>query len=178
MMIVRPPVDFKKLSIRHLGDATCFSGFESGEREIDSKIMKCCEYHNIFRRRVFCAFYDQEELCCAFYCISILTSTTSSIKHILSLVHQSRNYIPFVYLHQIGVKKDMQNRGIGTALMMHAIARAAFAANNIGVFGMALNALNDRSAGFYDNLGFKAYDEKARFPFMVLPAQTLVKLDR
>ncbi len=60
--------------------------------------------------------------------------------------------------------------------MMSALEKCANTIRNIGVYGVALNALNDRSAGLYDRYGFREYGGKAKYPFMILPAQSVLDL--
>jgi len=57
------------------------------------------------------------------------------------------------------------------------LERCALVIRNIGAYGVALHALTDDSAAFYDRYGFRAKSsERAKWPLMVLPARSILDL--
>ncbi len=89
----------------------------------------------------------------------------------------TRNYVPFIYLNYLAVREGWRRQKIGTVLLMNALERCAVVIRNIGAYGVALNALNDDSASFYDHYGFRTRSPGShRFPLMVLPAQSVLEL--
>lgn len=169
------PVDIKKLRIEPLADASALEGFSCGESEVDRNVEKCCKWHETYIRRAFCAFLGTEKSSCGFYCISISASESKYLDEKLVRASGGGNYIPFIYLNYLAVSSPYQNNQIGTILLMHALARCAYVIKNIGVHGVALHALNDRSAGLYDRYGFREHG-KNKFPFMILPALSVLDL--
>lgn len=177
MTTVNQSFDLKSLKILPLADANVLSEFDCGEREIDRNIPKCCERHQKFRNRVFCAFHGDEKQAVGFYCLGIHAHSRDRLPE--SLVKKAGDYaafLPFIYLHYLAVTKDMQKNGIGTILLLNAMERSLPTVKNIGIFGIALNALNTTAGDLYYKYGFREYGDRAKYPLMVLPAQALIDL--
>jgi hypothetical protein len=57
------------------------------------------------------------------------------------------------------------------------LEKCAVAIRNIGAYGVALSALNDNAAGFYDHFDFRTKSPGTqKYPFMILPAQAVLDL--
>ena len=70
--------------------------------------------------------------------------------------------IPLVYLGQIGVRQEFQrSHGIGSGLMLHAFERTLEIANIAGTYGLALDAVDENVAQWYEDLAFERYDTEA-----------------
>lgn len=63
--------------------------------------------------------------------------------------------VPMVLIARLAVCQDMQNRGIGSALIRDAIFRTINASAHVGVKGILLHAMDDEAASFYAHLGFQ-----------------------
>ncbi|MDP1669702.1 GNAT family N-acetyltransferase [Phaeovulum sp.] len=67
--------------------------------------------------------------------------------------------IPVIYLRAVAVRKDMQGKGLGTALVIDAMKRCIGIAGQMGAAAIVLDVLEDehfeRRAKFYAALGFK-----------------------
>ncbi|GAA6210235.1 GNAT family N-acetyltransferase [Cognatishimia sp. WU-CL00825] len=67
--------------------------------------------------------------------------------------------IPATYIKVVAVHKDWQAKGIGTALMVHALRKALEISGQIGTMAIVLDVLRDanfvRRAEFYQALGFR-----------------------
>jgi GNAT superfamily N-acetyltransferase len=69
--------------------------------------------------------------------------------------------IPVIYLRAVAVRKDMQGRGLGTALMINAIKLCIGISDQMGAAAIVLDVLDvledehfDRRQSFYTELGF------------------------
>lgn len=62
--------------------------------------------------------------------------------------------ISAIYLTMVGFHQDHRGKGGGTFLMMDAFKRSVGAANIIGAHFLMLDALNERAAKLYRELGF------------------------
>lgn len=175
-MTTAHPVDVKKLSVQSLADPEALSGFVSGEAEIDNNIEKCCSWHERYRCRTFCAFHPGIDFALGYYCMGISATESKYLDHSIIQDSGTFGYVPFIYLNYLAVRTEYQNNKVGTVLLLNALERAANTIRNIGVYGVALNALNDRAAGLYDRYGFRALDEQHRYPFMILPARSVLDL--
>jgi ribosomal protein S18 acetylase RimI-like enzyme len=87
----------------------------------------------------------------------------------------SDKHFPAIYIGTLAVSSLCQGGKLGTILLMNALQRSYFVAQNVAVFGVALRSLNDRTTKFYEKYGF-GKRENAATPLMVLPIWTLCEL--
>jgi len=175
MTIARPPLDTRSLRIIPLSDAGLLDAFDSGESEIDRNIDRCCERHHKYRSRVFCAIVDGEQSAYGFYCLSISASESKYLAEEIIRANEGRAFVPFLYINYLAVRKDWQNQKIGTLLLIDALTRCERVVRDVGVYGVALNALTERAARLYEKYGFRPYGE-TKYPLMILPARSLIEL--
>lgn len=64
------------------------------------------------------------------------------------------NPIPVVLLARLAVDKAYQGQGIGPALFRDSALRVMNAADAIGVRGVVVHAISERTRDFYQKLGF------------------------
>lgn len=174
-MTAHQTVELSSLRIEPLKSPDYLVGFDSGEREIDRNIEKCCNWHEAYSRRVACAVLGDTEVACGFYCISIRAPESKYLDEDIVRDGGGFNYIPFVYINFLAVRREYQNNGIGTILLMNALERSAYVVRSIGIYGVAISALSDRVAGLYERYGFRVRGE-GRHPFMILPALSVLEL--
>lgn len=62
--------------------------------------------------------------------------------------------IPTVHIGRLAVDGGFQGRGLGEALLVEAIRKAATAAASVGVYAIDVFALHDRAKSFYLKYGF------------------------
>jgi ribosomal protein S18 acetylase RimI-like enzyme len=176
MTIVLPTPDIRNLRIVSLPDVEALVEFDSGEKEIDRNVARCCERHAKHRSKVFCAMADGYTAAYGFCCLSISASESKYLSEEIVRANEGRAFVPFLYIDYLAVRKEFQEEQVGTMLLMNALTRCEQIVRNVGVFGLALNALTERSARLYERYGFRAYDERARYPLMILAAQSLIDL--
>jgi ribosomal protein S18 acetylase RimI-like enzyme len=84
--------------------------------------------------------------------------------------------LPFLLLGRLAVDQAFQGQGLGDALIIHAFKTTVEAAEKIGIFGMIVDAKDERAAGFYERFGFKRLSvSKNR---LVLPFSAIKKAIR
>lgn len=179
MTAASPPFDLRKIRIAPLIESTALEDFDSGEREIDRAALGCFDYHVRYRRRVYCAHIGDDPSVVGFYCLGLSGTDANSIPN--SLINKEgyfSPYMPLVYLHYLAVRKDLQRNGIGSILLGNFLDRCVDVMKNIGIYGVGLHALNVRLAEMYSRFRFHPVDENANRPFMVLPVQALIELDK
>jgi ribosomal protein S18 acetylase RimI-like enzyme len=175
MMTARPAVDISKLKFVSLPDDSILRDFDSGEREVDDHVAKSCEWHHKYRSRVFCAVSEEIPIAYGFYCLAISASDSKYLSEEIVQANDGRGFVPFIYINYLAVRRDYQNQKIGTVLLINALTRCEAVVRNVGIYGVALNALTPRAAALYDRYGFRQYSE-SKFPLMILPSQSLIEL--
>ena len=170
-MDARRTVDLSKLRITEIRSRNCVSLFRCGEREIDRwATNKAFKFHDQDRARVFCAREDANEAVIGFYSLSL-----SNVGSNLLPAHGDR-YVsgsaPFVYIDWFAVLRSKQSAGVGTIMMIDALKRAHRLSYDIPFYGVALRALNEKAAQFYERLGFAVRDQSTH-PLMILPIWTI-----
>lgn len=177
MTIALPKPELAKIRIGPLADPTVLTGFECGAAEIDRKIGAACEAQSKHRVRIFVATAEGVSAAYGFYSLSISAAETKYLDAKLFQDHQDRAFLPFIYLNHIAVTQQWQGQKIGTGLLINALQRCEYVARNVGVYGVGLHAISTRVADLYDRYGFRATGGE-KYPFMVLPVQSLFDLFR
>jgi len=82
--------------------------------------------------------------------------------------------LPFLLLGRLAVDQAFQGQGLGDALIIHAFKTTVEAAEKIGIFGIIVDAKDERAAGFYQRFGFKRLSTSKNR--LVLPFSAIKKL--
>ncbi|MEX6505111.1 GNAT family N-acetyltransferase [Jiella sp. M17.18] len=69
--------------------------------------------------------------------------------------HGAPGEIPIALLARFAVHRDLQGRGIGKALLAHALRTAASAAQAVAFRALVVDAIDEEAAAFYRKLGFQ-----------------------
>lgn len=67
-----------------------------------------------------------------------------------------RHPVPIVLLGRLAVDRRFQSQGVGGLLLVDALRRAQRAADELGIYAVAVEALSDRAKSFYVKFGFRA----------------------
>ena len=171
-------VDIQRLRIVPLPSAAAFDDFHCGEREIDRNLPKCCEWHACHRARAFCAYINGDPTLYGFYCLGQHAHEARAVEGFFERASDdTRSFVPFIYLNYLAVREGLRRQKIGTILLLNALERCAAVIRNIGAYGVALHALTDDAAALYDRYGFRSKSSgSAKYPLMVLPAQSILDL--
>lgn len=89
---------------------------------------------------------------------SLVTSTLEA-KRIFGLAKFGQRPIPAIYLAMLGVTDKHAGKGLGKALMADAFERTVMIAHNAGAYCLWLQAVDERTAGYYENLGFQRIED-------------------
>ena len=81
--------------------------------------------------------------------------------------------IPFILLGRLAVDKIYQGKGYGDALIFDAFQKTAELAENIGIFGVIVDSINEEATRFYEGFGFKQLSSNAKRLF--LPTNVIVR---
>lgn len=112
--------------------------------------------HDRYKVRVHVACEEESQHVVGFY--SLVTSTLEA-KRILGLAKFGKRPIPAIYLAMLGVSEDHAGKGLGKALMADAFERSVMIAHNAGAYCLWLQAVDERTAGYYQKLDFQRIEQ-------------------
>jgi GNAT superfamily N-acetyltransferase len=79
--------------------------------------------------------------------------------------------VPMARLSRLAVDNSMQGKGLGQFLLMDSLQRCANLAEQMGIFGVLVDAKHDKAKSFYQKYGFR---ELVRQPLtLFLPIKTI-----
>ncbi|MEX0382800.1 GNAT family N-acetyltransferase [Spiribacter sp. 1M153] len=138
------------LSSRH--DRT---GFSSAEPSLDEYLRKRAR-QDVKRQtsRVFVATtYDNPLVILGYYTLSSLSIALNDLPedHARRL---PRHPIPAALLGRLAVRRDVQGQGVGRLLLADAIKRTLGVSEEIGIYAMIVDAINESAHNFYEQYGF------------------------
>lgn len=145
-----PDLVIEALNTRH--DRT---GFSSAEPSLDEYLRKRAR-QDVKRRtsRVFVATaYDNPLVVLGYYTLSSLSIALNDLPddHARRL---PRHPIPAALLGRLAVRKDVQGQGIGRMLLADSIQRTLGVSEEIGIYAMVVDAINESANRFYEQYGF------------------------
>ena len=82
--------------------------------------------------------------------------------------------IPIVLLARLALDESVQGQGLGKLLLLDALTTVISVANQMGVYAMAVDALNQPAFDFYLRYGFKSLSDDQFH--LYLPTKTIRKL--
>ena len=105
-----------------------------------------------------------ERRICGYYTIS-----SSSVKFEKPpSPHLPRYPLPAILIGKLATDITAQNQGLGTALLFDALKRAARVAEDIGIFLVQIQAVDERAKSIYEHRGFTPMDDDPMKLFMNL----------
>lgn len=80
---------------------------------------------------------------------------------------------PVMLIGQLAVDKTMQGQGLGKILLIHALKKAVKISEEMGIFAVRVDAIDEKSKNFYLKYGFIPL---INYPFsLILPIRTIIK---
>jgi ribosomal protein S18 acetylase RimI-like enzyme len=169
-------LDLKEIQISPLSKDLVVRGFSCGEYSIDKWVLtKAVKHNDQYRTRVFCAHRNGSATVLGLYSLSLLIEQTDKLLADERRHYQNDKHFPAIYIQSLCVLQRYQNFGLGTILLMNALHRSHYIAQNVAVFGVSLRSLNDRTTNLYKKFGF-GLRETCVHPIMVLPIWSLNEL--
>jgi ribosomal protein S18 acetylase RimI-like enzyme len=170
MTVVSPSLDLKTIRISALRDSHDLSKFCCGDSDLDKFInKKLKKSHAKNRMKAFCACPRETDTVYGMYTLSI---RSEDAKLLLENEQVPEKHFPAIYLGTLAVGRHLQGNGLGTIMLMNALQRSYYVAQNVAVFGVALRSLNERTSKLYARYGFGPR-ETGPNPLMVLPVWSL-----
>lgn len=156
------------------------ASFKCGVDRIDNFLQKtAARQQDDDHSRVYVACLDDGINVIGFYALNAHAIDVSSLPENLRKGLPSYPSISAIYLSLIGLDATHQRKGAGTLMMMNAFKRCVDVADIVGAHFLALDALNERAAALYRELGFMELPDHA--PRMILNMKVVrkaIKLSR
>ena len=154
------------LRIEPLGKQHDRAMFSCGQADLDDWFRRRAsqdDKRNV--ARVFVAV-DDELGVIGCYSLSLFTLSLRGLPEEMARKLQHYDAIPAALIGRLARDERVLGRGIGELLLADAIRRILGAGRSIAVFAIVVDAKDDRAAGFYQGLGFRAFPLRPRRLFL------------
>ena len=161
--------DYFNVVIRPLDSDHHRSEFHSGAASLDAYIKKQAR-QDVKRRvsRVFVATrVDQPNSILGYYTLSTLSIELSQLPQ--ALVRKLPRYpVPAALLGRLAVNQVSQGHGVGKMLLIDAIKRTLAVSDEIAIYAMVVDAIDERAQHFYEQFGFSLLSSEKHRLFLPL----------
>ena len=140
--------------------------FDCGEPELNSFLQKLArqQAEKDFNRTYVVCGTDEDKIL-GFYAISFGSMNFENWPDRASL---PRYPVPVVRIGRLAVDLRVQGRGVGTALVRHAMQLSESTAEKIGLYAVVVDAKHDAAANFYKRYGFACFPDRPLELFLTL----------
>ncbi|MBX9930476.1 MAG: GNAT family N-acetyltransferase [Methylobacterium sp.] len=148
--------------------------FECGRRPIDNwyknNSKKCFDR---VEYRVFEAIFPATGRVVGYYALQIGNESMAALPS--KPADYTKNYtaFPAVHLAFLGVHRECQRKGVGTALLSDVFDKVYQISEIAGMYALTLQSYDEESTAFYSSLGFEPYSDSKASPKMLMPIRTI-----
>jgi ribosomal protein S18 acetylase RimI-like enzyme len=163
--------DFQNLVIEPLNPTHDRTGFQCGIEALDRYLKKQAK-QDIKRRisRVFVARKpDNPKTVIGYYTLSTLSIELNQLPEKLAR-KLPRHPVPAALIGRLAVSNAAQGQGVGKMLLADAIKRTLAVSDQIAIYAMVVDAINDNARGFYEQFGFTRLSDDS--PRLFLPLKS------
>ena len=164
--------DFQNLVIEPLNRTHDRTGFQCDVEALDRYLKKQSK-QDVKRRisRVFVAAKpDNPKAVIGYYTLSTLSIELNQIPE--KLVRKlPKHPVPAALIGRLAVSKAAQGQGVGKLLLADAIKRTLAVSDQIAIYTMVVDAINDNAIGFYEQFGFTRLSDDS--PRLFLPLKSI-----
>lgn len=108
--------------------------------------------------KTYIGLLDNEEVC-GYFTISTAQIITEDLPE--NLRRKLPRYpVPAFRIGKLAVDKKFQGKGIGQKLLKHALLKAIEVSDNVGLYSVLVDAIDEQAKGFYLKFGFIPFEEK------------------
>lgn len=164
--------DWSKFIIEPLNPCHDRPGFKCGIDSLDDYIKKQAS-QDIKRKisRVYVAVtVENPNKIMGYYTLSSLSIELNLLSEEL-LMKLPKHPIPAALIGRLAVDKSVHGNGIGKMLLADALKRILVVSNDIAIYAVVVDAINDKAKGFYKQYGFQLLGEET--PRLFLPLKTI-----
>ena len=164
--------NFQNLVIAPLNSTHDRTGFQCGVEALDSYLKKQAK-QDIKRHisRVFVATMpNNPKVVIGYYTLSTLSIELNQIPEKLAR-KLPKHPLPAALIGRLAVNNAAQGQGLGKMLLADAIKRTLAVSDQIAIYAMVVDAINDNAKRFYEQFGFKRLSDDR--PRLFLPLKSI-----
>ncbi|MGH9835083.1 MAG: GNAT family N-acetyltransferase [Blastocatellia bacterium] len=125
--------------------------FDCGEPELNDYLKPYAGQHGRKRQsRTFIAVEDDGNRIGGYYTLS-----SASIKFEIVPENVPRHPVPAVVLGRLAADREKRGQGLGSVLLADAVKRVVATSEQIGIYAIVVDALNEQVKSFYLHYGFR-----------------------
>lgn len=161
--------DYSNLVIEPLNSSHDRPGFHCGETSLDDYIQKQAR-QDVKRRvsRVFVATQSEHPgAIVGYYTLSTLSIELSQLPEDLAR-KLPRHPVPAALLGRLAVIQAAQGHGVGKMLLVDALKRTLAVSDDIAIYAMVVDAIDEGARRFYEQFGFAPLSTESRRLFLPL----------
>ena len=165
--------DYQNLVIAPLNPTHDRTGFECGVDALDRYLKRQAKQDSKRRiARVFVATKpDNPSSVIGYYTLSTLSIELNQLPEKLAW-KLPRHQVPAALIGRLAVSKAAQGQGIGKMLLADAIKRTLAVGDQIAIYAMVVDVIDDSVKGFYEQFGFTQLSDDS--PRLFLPLKSII----
>lgn len=146
---------FLKLKITLLNSQHDRNKFDCGEIALNNYLKKFSRQNDEknMSRTFVATMIDDAQTIMGFYTLSTGSILFDSLPEKMNKL--PKYPIPIIRIGRLAVDQNAQGQAIGSYLLMDALYRCACHSEEIGIFGVVVDAKNEKSKNFYTKYGFE-----------------------
>ncbi len=165
--------EYQHLVIAPLNPGHDRTGFQCGVAALDRYLKKQAKQDS--KRRISRTFVatkpDNQNLVIGYYTLSSLSIELSQLPE--KLVRKlPKHPLPAALIGRLAVSRDAQGQGVGKMLLADAIKRTLAVSEQIAIYALVVDAIDDNAIGFYEQFGFTRLSDQS--PRLFLPLKTIM----
>lgn len=163
--------DYSQLVIKPLDTHHDRARFRCGVPSLDDYVQK--QARQDVKRRISRVFVESTaehpDVLVGYYTLSTLSIELSQLPSTLAR-KLPRHPIPAALLGRLAIDRIAQGHGVGSILLADAIKRTLAVSDEIAIYAMVVDAIDERAQGFYEQFGFSQLCSEGRRLFLPLKA--------
>lgn len=160
--------------IERLGRGHVRAAFACGNAALDDWLKRqASQYEKRDLARVYVAVRQESPAVLGYYAISSHRVRPEDLPEV-QVRGLPRIDVPVVLLGRLAVDRSTQGQGLGSTLLLDALRRAQHLAEQVGIRGVEVDAIDDAAVAFYRKFGFVPLRDDPRH--LMLPMQVIREL--
>ena len=164
--------DFQKLLIAPLNPLHDRTGFQCGVEALDRYLKK--QANQDIRRQISRVFVatkrDNPKAVIGYYTLSTLSIELNQLPEKLAR-KLPKLPVPAALIGRLAVSNAAQRQGVGKMLLADAIKRTLAVSDQIAIYAIVVDPIDDNAKGFYEQFGFTRLSDDS--PRLFLPLKSI-----